>query len=197
MLRTSLLDILLQRSAPVSAYFLAVPSTSGRVNFLGPLSTKHTMETSVQHLEEGKDASRGKEFTERIVRRIDKMRLILCDVFDLSGRQDQRLIIPIVQNVHFFVLVIDFDARKRGSNDGFISKVSIYDSMVSTKKRTTRQAMTNVRDSVVSLLHLFNTFLNNYILHKPSYLKLRQTINELMGLVSFEYCPQQELNGID
>ena len=196
MLRTSLLDVLLQRSAPVSAYFLAVPSTSGRVNFLGPLSTKHTMETSVQHLEERKDASRGKEFTERIVRRIDKMRLNLSDVFDLSGRQDQRLIIPIVQNVHFFVLVIDFDARKRGSKDGFISKVSIYDSMVSAKKRTTRQAVTNVRDSVVSLLHLFNTFLNNYVLHKPSYLKLRQTNDELMSLVSFECCPQQ-LNGID
>ena len=196
MLQTNLLDILLQRSAPVSAYYLAVPSTSGRVNFLGPLSTKHTMETSVQHLEERKDASQGKEFTERIVRRIDKMRLILCNVFDLSGRQDQRLIIPIVQNVHFFVLVIDFDARKRGSNDGFISKVSIYDSIVSAKKRTTRQAVTNFRDSVVSLLHLFNTFVNNYVLHKRSHLKLRKTNDELMGLVSFEYCPQQ-LNGID
>ena len=195
MLETALLDVLLQRSAPVPSYSPSV-GESGVIDFLGPLSAKHTMETSVKHLEERNDTSRSKKSINAVKKRIDKMRSNLSGVFDLSGRRAQRLIIPIVQGVHFFVLVIFFDAREPGSKEGFISKVSIYDSLVGASKRTTRQAVTNVGFSLVSLLDIVNTFLNNYVLYNPSDSKLCQTNDQLMGLVSFEFCPQQE-NGID
>jgi hypothetical protein len=161
------------------------------------------METSVHHLKQDrKDVSRGQTFIKAVSKRIDMMRSKLSNVFNLSGKQAQRVIIPIVQSAHFFVFAIDFNAREPESHDGFISKVNIYDSLLCRGKRTmrtTRHAVTTIGDTVLSVLDLVtlvNTFLNCFVLHKPSNFKLRRTNDQVLGMLSFETCPQQ-LNSID
>jgi hypothetical protein len=95
-----------------------------------------------------------------------------------------RLLIPIVELSHFFVLCLDCSF----GTPAFIENVTLYDSL----KRHTRQ----INPNVAGILKECNFFICHFILQARKHEDLRQTDEALLQKVEYRDCPRQ-LNGFD
>ena len=132
-----------------------------------------------------------------IVKKIHQMKIILANIFDLTGVKDQQLILPIVESKHFFVVVVNFN--KQTSSEGsekLISDIIIYNSLVGTLMKCGRGSAKEHKESVLGLVKVINSFVNNYLLADHFHEMLRQTDDELGEKLDFYSCPQQ-VNDVD
>ncbi|KAI2505811.1 hypothetical protein MHU86_8587 [Fragilaria crotonensis] len=97
------------------------------------------------------------------------------------------LIVPVVEDVHFFVFVVDFN---QACPDFFIN-VHFYDSL----RRSTR-ASANLPSDSSEIVAEVNDFLCNFVLHRPEHNHLQRAHYEVLEKLKYQECPQQ-LNGID
>jgi hypothetical protein len=95
-----------------------------------------------------------------------------------------RLLIPIVEQSHFFVLCLDCSFE----TSLFVTNVTLYDSL----RRCTRQ----INPNVAGILKEWNFFICHFILHARKHEDLRQTDEALLQNVQYQDCPRQ-LNGYD
>jgi hypothetical protein len=94
--------------------------------------------------------------------RIKKIRSQLNFVFDLDNGCVDRLIIPIVHAVHFFVLVVDFNPA---CPDFFVNVDYYYDSL----RQSIRGGENSPTSSASDIVAEINDFLCNFVLHKPEH----------------------------
>ncbi|KAI2492021.1 hypothetical protein MHU86_22546 [Fragilaria crotonensis] len=120
-------------------------------------------------------------------KKIAKIRSRLEHVFDLHNDCVNRLIVPVVEDVHFFVFVVDFN---QACPDFFIN-VHFYDSL----RRSTR-ASANLPSDSSEIVAEVNDFLCNFVLHRPEHNHLQRAHYEVLEKLKYQECPQQ-LNGID
>jgi hypothetical protein len=102
MLSTRLLDILIQRASPPNSH-----STDMAIH-VGSLGTHYYMESSNDLLKQNKKDVPVDEWR-RSQKKIQKIRSPYNGLFDANDGSPTRLIIPIVDSMHFFVLVLDFN----------------------------------------------------------------------------------------
>lgn len=178
-LSTRLLDCLIQRAAPPQ------DSSSDNIVYLGSLGTMHYMQSSNSLIRHDKttesDADR-----KRKQAKVLKIRSTFDRLFDVNNESTKRLIIPIIDSSHFFVLVVDFT---HSSKDFFV-KLEYYDSM----RRTTRRI--NPSTAAADIVSEVNDFFCNFVLYQPKYKMLHQSTSKLIERVQYHECPAQR-NGID
>ena len=199
-LSTDLLDILLHEGAGKPPSSSSNDGTTDKpVKLLGSTGTRNNMVTYLELLHQYEQRN-GRRDISHIVTKVRRMCSILAEVFALTGVEEQLLIIPIVEDNHFFVVVVKFDKRtspvRSRSAEKFISKVMIYDSFCAASKTTTRGAKKEDANAVIKIVHVINNFVNEYILQNSCYKMLRQTDEEVVQTLSFYCCPQQQ-NSID
>ena len=100
-----------------------------------------------------------------------------------------RLLIPIVDTSHFFVLVVDFNP----TCPNFYLKISFYDSL-QRSTRGSRGVETGSR--MAAIVCEVNDFFVNYLLYKPEHTPVVLSDDEVLRKVDYHDCPGQ-LNGID
>jgi hypothetical protein len=183
MLITRLLDCLIQRAAAPPP---ADEISSDTKIFLGGLGTRSYME-SCNALFQGDTlpVTRDKTF------RIQKIRSRLEHVFDMENDCTNRLIIPIVQSLHFFVLVVDF----KHTCPEFFVNVECYDSMRSSRSTRGTQALT-AGPPASEIVAEVNVFLCHFVLHRDAHQHLHRPSIEVFEKVRYHSCPAQR-NGID
>ena len=201
-LSDDLLDILLKEGAGKPPSSSVDGSVDKPMKLLGSTLTLRQMLNYVELLD-GYEKKNGRYDVSHIVRKVRRMKLILADVFDLTGVKDQKLIIPIVQRKHFFVVVVNFNKRRSSKGlrsrrvvEKFISDVTIYDSMVGAFMTTTKEAAKEEKNSVLEIVKVINNFISIYILADVGHEMLRQTDEEVVDRLDFYSCPQQR-NDID
>ena len=104
MLSTRLLDCLIQRASPPKS---SSRSTDNMAIHLGSLGALFYIETSNALLQQNKKGVPVDEWRQA-QRKIQKIRLTFEQLFDANNGTTMRLIIPIIESMHFFVLVLDF-----------------------------------------------------------------------------------------
>ncbi|KAI2496808.1 hypothetical protein MHU86_13072 [Fragilaria crotonensis] len=176
MLNTRLLNCLIQRAAPPPA-----AKSSDKV-LLGSLAVRSYMAANNALFE---DTTGGTSTYKE--KKIAKIRSRLEHVFDLHNDCVNRLIVPVVEDVHFFVFVVDFN---QACPDFFIN-VHFYDSL----RRSTR-ASANLPSDSSEIVAEVNDFLCNFVLHRPEHNHLQRAHYEVLEKLKYQECPQQ-LNGID
>jgi Ulp1 family protease len=100
---------------------------------------------------------------------------------------ENRLIIPVVEDLHFFVFVVDLS---QVCPDFFIN-AHYYDSL----QRSTRAGAQLPSDSSEIVAEV-NEFLCNFVLHKPEHKHLERAHHEVFDKLQYQECPQR-INGID
>jgi hypothetical protein len=98
-----------------------------------------------------------------------------------------RLIIPVVEDLHLFVFVVDFS---QACPDFFI-KVHLYNSL----QCSTRAGAQLPSDSSEIVAEV-NEFLCNFVVHKPEHDHLQRAHHEVFDKLQYQVCPQH-INGID
>jgi Ulp1 family protease len=102
-----------------------------------------------------------------------------------------------VESKHFFVVVVNFNKRTSSEgSDKFISDIIIYDSLVGTLMKRSRESAREHNASVLGLVKVINNFVNKYLLAAHSHEMLRQTDDELGEKLDFYSGPQQ-VNDVD
>jgi len=177
MLNTRLLNCLIQRAAPPPP----AAKSSDKV-LLGSLAVRSYMAANNALFE---DTTGGTSTYKE--KKIAKIRSRLEHVFDLHNDCVNRLIVPVVEDVHFFVFVVDFN---QACPDFFIN-VHFYDSL----RRSTR-ASANLPSDSSEIVAEVNDFLCNFVLHRPEHNHLQRAHYEVLEKLKYQECPQQ-LNGID
>jgi hypothetical protein len=99
----------------------------------------------------------------------------------------EHVIIPVVEDLHFFVFVVDFS---QAYPDFFIN-VHYYNSL----QRSTRAGAQLPSDSSEIVAEV-NEFLCNFVLHKPEHEHLQREYHEVFDKLQYQECPKQ-INGID
>ena len=178
MLSSRLLNCLIQLAAPPLA------GTSSNKVLLGSLAVRSYMVSCNALFADDGGTSASSAFKEN---RIKKIRSRLENVFDLENDCVNRLIIPIVHAVHFFVLAVDFNVA---SPDFFVN-VDCYDSL----RRSTRGGE-KFPSSSSEIVAEVNNFLCHFVLHKPEHDHLQRTHFEVFEKLGYQECPPQN-NGID
>jgi hypothetical protein len=153
---------------------------------VGSLGTHYYMESSNALLKQNKKDVPVDEWR-RSQKKIQKIRSPYNGLFDANDGSPTRLIIPIVDSMHFFVLVLDFNF----ASPRFFDRIAYYDSMV---RRSTRGISSTTPAS--EILGEVNEFLHNFVLYKPQHKHLQREIGELNEMVEYHDCPRQR-NGID
>jgi Ulp1 family protease len=120
-------------------------------------------------------------------KKIAKIRSWLEHVINFHNDCVNRLIIPIVEDLHFFVFVVDFS---QACPDFFIN-VHYYNSL----RRSTR-ASTQLPSDSSEIVAEMNEFLCNFVLHKPKHEHLQRAHYEVFDKLQYQECPQQ-INGTD
>lgn len=177
MLNTRLLNCLIQRAAPPPP----AAKSSDKV-LLGSLAVRSYMAANNALFE---DTTGGTSTYKE--KKIATIRSRLEHVFDLHNDCVNRLIVPVVEDVHFFVFVVDFN---QACPDFFIN-VHFYDSL----RRSTR-ASANLPSDSSEIVAEVNDFLCNFVLHRPEHNHLQRAHYEVLEKLKYQECPQQ-LNGID
>ena len=182
MLSTRLLDCLIQRASPPKS---SSRSTDNMAIHLGSLGALFYIETSNALLQQNKKGVPVDEWRQA-QRKIQKIRLTFEQLFDANNGTTMRLIIPIIESMHFFVLVLDF----KFTSPRFFVRIAYYDSM----RRSTRGITASTPAS--QILGEVNDFFHNFVLYKPQHKHLVRKIRELNEEVVYYDCPRQR-NGID
>ena len=175
-LKTSLLDCILQRAVPPPE------ATSSKSFHIGSLGARCFIESSNDlirdHLADGDLVEDAKMRRRKIGRTRNQMKSTF------GSHPFSRLLIPIVELSHFFVLCLDCSF----GTPLFVTNVTLYDSL----RRRTRQ----INPNVAGILKEWNFFICHFILHARKHEDLRQTDEALLQNVQYRDCPRQ-LNGYD
>jgi Ulp1 protease family, C-terminal catalytic domain len=187
MLNVHLLDALLQRAAmpPKES------NTEGQICHLGNCSTLEYLENSNAHFVdlEHEQADHNAVEVGRLRAKIQKTRMKLYKVFRMDTDIVNRLIIPIIDTSHFFVLVVDFNP----TSPNFYQSISFYDSL----RRSTRGSRgVDSGSRMAPIVCELNDFFVNYLLYKPEHKPVVLSDDEVLRKVEYHDCPGQ-LNGID
>jgi hypothetical protein len=120
------------------------------------------------------------------VRQIGRIVETMSTIFESNPESVKRLIIPIVEQYHFFVLCMDvsFNAPK------FIVRARFYDSL---QRRTRRVNQSTTAANIVTEV---NKFFRHFDLQDKKYKKKQMSDLKLLELVEFDECPPQT-NGHD
>ena len=99
-----------------------------------------------------------------------------------------RLLIPIVNSHHFFVLCLDFCFNSRN----FFDNICFYDSL----HRSSRLITVKHTNAVIEIMESVNAFFCAFVLHEKKYHLLHQHHNNVLNRVTYGHCPVQT-NGYD
>ena len=175
MLSTRLLNCLIQRAVPLPA------AMSSDNVLLWSLAVRSYMDSckALSGDTTGATSSNKKK-------KIAKIRSRLEHVFNLHNDCVNRLIIPIVEDVHFFVFVVDFS---QACPDFFIN-VDYNNSL----QRSTRAGAQLPSDSSEIVAEV-DEFLCKFVLHKPEHDHLQRGHHDVFDKLQCQECPKQ-INGI-
>jgi hypothetical protein len=132
---------------------------------LGSLGSLFYMETSNALLQQNRKYVPANEW-KQAQKRIQKIRLTFENLFHNEDGATKRLIIPIIESLHFFVLVLDFNF----TSPRFFVRIAYYDSL----RRSTRGISASTPAS--QILGEVNEFFHNFVLYKPQHKHLLRKI---------------------
>jgi hypothetical protein len=99
-----------------------------------------------------------------------------------------RLLIPIVNSHHFFVLCLDFCFN----SPNFFDNICFYDSL----HRSSRHITIKHTNAVMEIMESVNAFFCAFVLHEKKYHILHQHDKNVLNRVTYGHCPVQT-NGYD
>ena len=178
MLSTRLLNCLIQRAAPQPAAMC-----SDKV-LLGSLTVRSYMKFCNGLFGETTGATSSNKANKE--KKIAKIRSRFEHVINLHNDCVNRLIIPVVEDLHFFVFVVDFS---QACPDFFIN-FHYYNSL----RRSTRAGVRLPSDSSEIVAEV-NEFLCNFVLHKTEHEHLQRAHHEVFDKLQYQECPEQ-ISGI-
>ena len=168
MLRTHLLDFLIQQAAPAPDE----NEQDGCTQYLAGLGVKHYIQESNKLLSDVKRNSRT----------IQRIRASLCD---LATNVRSSIILPIIESHHFYVLVV----QMAGFCRCLYERVHCYDSLHHSQRGRKKGSGGGVTAEQQEFLEQFNTFVNNFIYHDQE--DLHQPSTSLLSQLEFCPCPGQ------
>ncbi|KAI2510368.1 hypothetical protein MHU86_4092 [Fragilaria crotonensis] len=119
----------------------------------------------------------------------EKLKFVMEQPASTNGKS-YRLIVPLVNPPgevgHFFVGCFDFSMHC----SSFFTHVSFYDSLERNARRVVRGS------TAAKLVQKVNTFVNNFVLHRPEHHHLQQSDGAVLRTVFYQSCPEQQ-NGFD
>jgi hypothetical protein len=177
-LSTRLLNCLIQRAAPQPAAMC-----SDKV-LLGSLTVRSYMKFCNGLFGETTGATSSNKANKE--KKIAKIRSRFEHVINLHNDCVNRLIIPVVEDLHFFVFVVDFS---QACPDFFIN-FHYYNSL----RRSTRAGVRLPSDSSEIVAEV-NEFLCNFVLHKTEHEHLQRAHHEVFDKLQYQECPEQ-ISGI-
>ena len=118
---------------------------------------------------------------------IEKFRPRFDNVFDLDNDCVNRLIIPIIHAMHFFVLVVDFNQ----TCPDFFVNIDYYDSLQYSTKAGAAACDPTTGSFSSELLSEVKEFLCNFVLHRPEHKHLQRPHSEVLDKLTYWDCPMQ------